>query len=526
MSRYFSYRGFRIDALNWNSAPLGVLILGGTGFIFFVAMTFGPKPYYWPNTHTLSYGNSPPIATRSGWMAIACMPFVFATAGKSNFITLLTGFSHERLQVFHRWISHAMYALALIHTFPFIIHHVWKGDMTMQWNTSVVYWTGVVALLAQTWLTFASISPLRNMAYEWFKLTHFLAAMVFMIFFFIHCDFTLSSWDYFVATGVVFSLTWLHRQTRIWFEHGTGLAATVTMLSNGFVKVSVPVNMTWRVGQHYFVRFLSLGLHAGTVHPFTACSLPFRQASGGAEESELVFYIQPRSGMTARLAKYAELHASSNMRVMLDGPYGGVEMQKIMECNRLLVIAGGSGAGWTLPLLIAFLRRLELAAPSSPSMRLILATRDLATKSWLEGAIAETLASFQLDAKLVDLRVEVFVTGNEEDTTEPKGTSQVFAKHDDPEKTALQHRVETGSSSDSSSTRRSIIHDNTGRPDLRALVASESEALDSHGLLGIFVCGPLSMQHDVSNAAASAQEGVVKQGKKEVYLHMEHFSWA
>lgn len=33
----------------------------------------------------------------------------------------------------------------------------------------------------------------RNKCYEFFKLTHWLAALVFMVFLFIHCDFTLTS---------------------------------------------------------------------------------------------------------------------------------------------------------------------------------------------------------------------------------------------------------------------------------------------------------------------------------------------
>lgn len=40
----------------------------------FIAMTLGPQPYYWPTD--ASYGSSPPIATRSGWMALALLPFV------------------------------------------------------------------------------------------------------------------------------------------------------------------------------------------------------------------------------------------------------------------------------------------------------------------------------------------------------------------------------------------------------------------------------------------------------------------
>ncbi|EIC07264.1 Ferric reductase domain protein transmembrane component domain-containing protein, partial [Microbacterium laevaniformans OR221] len=47
-----------------------------------------------------------------------------ATATKTSWITLLTGVSHEKLQVFHRWISYAFFLLALMHTFPFIVYHI------------------------------------------------------------------------------------------------------------------------------------------------------------------------------------------------------------------------------------------------------------------------------------------------------------------------------------------------------------------------------------------------------------------
>jgi predicted ferric reductase len=159
-NRYLSYKTYRVKALNWNSAPLGLLALGAIGAVYFLTMTLGPRPYYWPKTG--DFGSSPPIATRSGWLSLACLPFVFATAGKSNLITLVTGVSHERLQVFHRWISYAFFVTALVHTFPSIIHNIQTGTMVESWNTSVFYWTGVVALIAQAWLTFASMSPLRS----------------------------------------------------------------------------------------------------------------------------------------------------------------------------------------------------------------------------------------------------------------------------------------------------------------------------------------------------------------------------
>lgn len=201
VARFLSYRQYRLNAIDWNSAPLGVLLLGASGALYFFGMVLGPKPYYWPNikepdsaTLIESWGGSPPIATRSGWMALGCLPFIMATSPKSNMITGLTGNSHEKLQVFHRWISYACFVLALIHTFPFIVYGAWLGTLSLEWATNMCYWTGVVALLAQTWLTFASIGPLRTMCYEFFKISHFLAAAVFVVFFFLHCDFRLSSW--------------------------------------------------------------------------------------------------------------------------------------------------------------------------------------------------------------------------------------------------------------------------------------------------------------------------------------------
>ncbi|KAF3072753.1 Ferric/cupric reductase transmembrane component 7 [Trichoderma lentiforme] len=160
--RYLSYRGFHVKSLKWNSAPVGILLLGLVGAIFFFCMDLIPQPYYWSSK---IYGNSPALATRSGWLSLACMPFIFATASKSNWITLFTGVSYERLQVFHRWISYAFFVLALMHTFPFIVYHIRFNDMQHHFSSNLVfYWTGIVALIFQAWLTFASHSTIRWVA--------------------------------------------------------------------------------------------------------------------------------------------------------------------------------------------------------------------------------------------------------------------------------------------------------------------------------------------------------------------------
>jgi hypothetical protein len=57
--------------------------------------------------------------------------------------------------------SKLMFVLALVHTFPFIVVHIQKGDMMLQWKTSVVYWTSVAALIPQAYLNIMSIGVIR-----------------------------------------------------------------------------------------------------------------------------------------------------------------------------------------------------------------------------------------------------------------------------------------------------------------------------------------------------------------------------
>ena len=116
--RYFSYRripGILSDRLGMPSAGIIVLILLFT--LYCLLLVFLIRPYY--RQHR-GYG-SPPIAIRTGLMAIALTPWIIALSGKANLITILTGIGHERLNVMHRWIGRICLGLSVIHTVPFIV---------------------------------------------------------------------------------------------------------------------------------------------------------------------------------------------------------------------------------------------------------------------------------------------------------------------------------------------------------------------------------------------------------------------
>ena len=95
-------------------------------------------------------------------------------------------------------------------------------------------------------------------------------------------------------------------------------------------------------------------MHAFSTHPFTICSLP---TTTSAKESELTFYVRQQGGFTNRLHKYALANPGASTPVWVDGPYGGANLQAFDASDRVVLIAGGSGAGWCLPFVELFARQ-------------------------------------------------------------------------------------------------------------------------------------------------------------------------
>ena len=103
---------------------LGVMFVGIAALAFVMCYCFVPQPLYWKS---IRFG-SPPLAVRAGMIAVAMIPWIVALSMKANFITMITGIGHERLNVLHRWAAYICLLLSLIHTIPFYITPIWdKG---------------------------------------------------------------------------------------------------------------------------------------------------------------------------------------------------------------------------------------------------------------------------------------------------------------------------------------------------------------------------------------------------------------
>lgn len=333
-------------------------------------------------------------------------------------------------------------------------------------------------------------------------------AMVFVIFFFFHCDFRMSSWDYFIATAVLYTLCWLYSQCKTYFEHGLRHKARLVPESEHTLRITIDTRMEWGPGQHVFLRFITGGVHSLTAHPFTICSVPQRDC-----QNQLVFYVKARGGLTGRLMALARKSPDVQVPVLIDGPYGGIPAGRVGEFDRNIAIGGGAGAGTTLALIEDFVRFAD--THMGREMKVIVATRDPGMRAWYLQAL-EDLAARQAQGKQVPgLSIHIHETFTE------NAVQQVEAKIKEDTKTETIQSKESGPST----TELFNIQFFTGRPNLPVMI---QQMTGQEGVsVGVVVCGPSSMIHDVREAASVAQTEILS-GKpgcaREVWLHSEKFS--
>jgi hypothetical protein len=115
--RSISYRRIGIGM------SLGVAGLIFLAIAFATVASFAQKPYY----RLLRGFGSPPLTVRTGMMAVALTPLIVALSGKYNVVTMITGVSHERLNIFHRYLAYICLALSVVHTIPCIVQPLRDG---------------------------------------------------------------------------------------------------------------------------------------------------------------------------------------------------------------------------------------------------------------------------------------------------------------------------------------------------------------------------------------------------------------
>lgn len=301
--------------------------------------------------------------------------------------------------------------------------------------------------------------------------------------------------------------------------------ADFELKDDGMIEINFPTKLVWKPGQHVFVRFLALGLNGLTSHPLTICSLPDETG----KNSKMAFYLRPKQGFTGRLASLAPGSSRSSMPVLFEGPYGGLGPRALTGFDRILLVAGGSGGSFILPLLQNLVRcatvqtRTREVAGNPPEIEVVWAARHQDSISWFTDALDRFLPRSSRGS----IKVCIHITrseGSSSPSTAPSSHSNTTdpAVMNDPK--PYDHRSEASDEKVSRLSNDMVSLRFEGRPSLPTIIDATAAF---PGSVGVVVCGPSSMNHDVRNATSDVQARIISGAAivSELYLHTENYSY-
>jgi ferredoxin-NADP reductase len=403
------------------SLGASVIIIVSLGFC--MLYTFIPQPFYY---ESISYG-SPPLAVRAGMISVAMIPWVIGLSMKANFITVLTGIGHERLNVLHRWGGYLCLLMALIHTIPFYIQssrenggfETYKLYFTQQYY---IFTTGIAALVPLAFLCVHSLPFLRSWMYELFVTLHVPVSMVFLGMLFWHCHNYLTSWNYLYATVVIWFLSYL---LRLFYLNWTnpfrmswliGEESAVTLLPENAIKVTIPTQKRWKPGQYVYLRMPGISFFEN--HPFTIASLCSDDfpSEYGEEYRDMTLVFRPFGGFTRKVYNTAiEKGPYKTYRAFVDGPYGGMQ-REMASFDQVVFFAGGSGITAIASQLLDLIKRMRDGKAVTKTVRVIWALKRPETMEWFK----EELRICREYAPADSVHCSFYITASKRYDTEPK----------------------------------------------------------------------------------------------------------
>ena len=382
----------------------GVIFIVTAATAFVTLYSFLPHPLYYAS---IGYG-SPPLAIRAGMIAVAMMPWIIGLSVKTNLITLMTGIGHERLNVLHRWSAYIFLFLSLVHTVPFYITPVWDEGGLNTWKKYFgqgyyPYGTGWAALAPMLALAVHSLPFVRSWAYEVFVVAHVPLSVVLLGMLFWHCHNYLTSWNYLWATVAIWVLSYC---TRLFYLNWTnpfrksswfyGEPASITLLPENAVKVTIATQVKWSPGQYVYLRMPKISYMQN--HPFTIASLCSEDfpSQYGEQYRDMTLVFRPFGGFTRQVLDQAvadqALPEPPLYKALIDGPYGGMR-RDLASFDTVILFAGGSGITAIVSQLLNLIKKMRDSKAVTKQVHLVWASNG--PKQWSgskrKSAFAESL---------------------------------------------------------------------------------------------------------------------------------------
>jgi hypothetical protein len=359
-----------------------LFILVFVAFNIFLCLVNIPfKPHVW----NLVMGD------RCGNLFAANLPLLYLLAAKNQPLKLLTGFSYEALNIFHRRLGELLCFFAFVHlTAMFVMYFTLFRPML----PSLTFWRfvnepvilmGLVAFFCYESLYFTSLGSFRQRCYELFLVSHVVLQLGALVFLWLHYH---TSRGYVLLAAVIFVVDRLVYRLMV---NTTTLSANVDILEDGQTVMlsadwAIPPRRPrflgrrsiihgWDPCAHIFISIQALSRTAVVqAHPFTIASAA-PDLTAEKPYAWLNLLIRAHTGFSRDLRHHAQSYSKVSVRV--DGPYGSLEPLHMLEAaEHAVLVAGGSGIAVVFPLIWALLHEPSKTSPALSNDEIIMDTDD------------------------------------------------------------------------------------------------------------------------------------------------------
>ena len=434
------------------------------------------------------------LTKRFGIVAASQFPIHYLLALKSwSPIQYLTRLSHEELNPYHRLLGRIITTLLAVHATLYLNFYVQKGLLSKRIRDTDVL-LGVTGIISILFLSTTALECVRHYSYRIFFHLHVILSILLLPVLYFHVSHLRI---YIVESIAVYAVLIVQRN----LSQATVPATVNRIPSTNLLSITIPRLSSSSSKRHYAGQHVYIGLpslpNKLRVNPFTIASAPSSRSAALDDDKDggsINFNIRALSGTTANLSALAARPQPTHLTI--EGPYGASKYFPRLETyDRVLLVAGGVGATFTLPIYESLMLETGSIDASAHRVKFIWVVKDLIDASWgVDNVIAHQTGE-----------AEVYVTGS--------GRNNEMANENEVEMRPLR---ELGNEDQRFGE---IVR--RGRPNLGTVVDGIFEKGEADAeTVAVLVCGPKEMAR-----ALRREVGRWLASGRGVFWHEEGFGW-